>query len=72
MRATLDEPKVVVSAAVEPDQRHELERLAREGDRTLSQQVRIAVREYLAHQHTVVFTEATAGVVGDGTRRSRR
>lgn len=49
MRATLD-PKVVVSAAVERDQREELERLAREGDRTLSQQVRLALREYLARQ----------------------
>ena len=47
MRATLDEPKVVISSAVEPAQREELERLAREGDRTLSQQVRIAVREHL-------------------------
>jgi Ribbon-helix-helix protein, copG family len=44
---TFAENKVVVSAAVEPEQREELERLAREGDRTLSQQVRIAVREHL-------------------------
>ena len=51
MRATLVEPKVVVSAAVEQEHREELKRLACEGDRTLSQQVRIAVREYLARQH---------------------
>ena len=47
MRATFVESKVVVSAAVEQEQREELQRLAREGDRTLSQQVRIAVREHL-------------------------
>lgn len=47
MRETFVEPKVVVSAAVEQEQRDELQRLAREGDRTLSQQVRIAVREHL-------------------------
>lgn len=53
MRATLEEPKVVISSAVGPEQREELERLAREGDRTLSQQVRIAVREHLERrQHT--------------------
>jgi hypothetical protein len=52
MRATVDDPKVVISSAVEAEQREELERLAREGGRTLSQQVRIAVREYLARQHT--------------------
>ena len=50
MRATLAELKVVVSAAVDAEQREELERLAREGDRTLSQQVRMAVREHL-HRH---------------------
>lgn len=47
MMATLAERKVVVSGTVAPSQREELERLAREGDRTLSQQVRLAVREHL-------------------------
>ena len=47
MRTTHTEPKVVVSVAVEPALREELERLAREGDRTLSQQARIAIREHL-------------------------
>ena len=42
--------KVVVSAAVDREQRQQLERLAREGDRTLSQQVRVALREYLAER----------------------
>ena len=42
------ETKVVLSAAVEREQREALELLAREGDRTLSQQVRVAIREYLA------------------------
>jgi hypothetical protein len=41
--------KVVVSAAVEPEQRDELVRRAIEGDRTLSQELRIAVREHLEH-----------------------
>ena len=59
MRATLSEPKVVVSAAVEPEQRQELERLAREGDRTLSQQVRIAVREHLARTGGVLLGEGS-------------
>ncbi len=55
MRATLTE-KVVVSAAVDVEQREELERLAREGDRTLSQQVRMAVREHL-HRHRAEIDE---------------
>jgi hypothetical protein len=38
---------VIVSAAVEPRQRQELQRRAQEGDRTLSQEVRRAIREYL-------------------------
>ena len=42
------ETTVVLSAAVEREQREALELLAREGDRTLSQQVRVAIREYLA------------------------
>jgi hypothetical protein len=45
---TQTESKVVVSAAVDREQREALELLAREGDRTLSQQVRVALREYLA------------------------
>ena len=52
MQTTTTEPRVVVSAQVPRGQREELERLARDGDRTLSQQVRIAVREHLARQHT--------------------
>jgi hypothetical protein len=47
--STAIEPKtkVVVSAAVETTQRAALERLAREGDRTLSQEIRRAVTWYL-------------------------
>jgi hypothetical protein len=52
MTITHTDTKVVVSAAVDREQREELERMAQEGDRTLSQQVRIVVREYLARQHT--------------------
>ena len=44
---TLDEPKVVVSSAVEPDLRAELERLARDGDRTLSQEIRRVLRAHV-------------------------
>lgn len=44
---TLEDNKVVISAAVEPEQRAELERLARAGERTLSQEIRRAVREHL-------------------------
>jgi hypothetical protein len=65
MRPTLSEPRVVVSSSVAPEQREELERLAREGDRTLSQQVRIAIREHLASGAAV----RTAGVEGDHARR---
>jgi hypothetical protein len=50
MRATLTEHKVVVSA-VEPAQREELERLAAEGDRTLSQEIRRALARHLARDH---------------------
>jgi hypothetical protein len=46
MRTVL-EPKVVVSSAVEPEERDELERLARDGDRTLSQEIRRALRRYM-------------------------
>jgi predicted DNA-binding protein len=41
------EPKVVVSAQLPREQREELERLAREGDRTISYLVRQAVSRYL-------------------------
>lgn len=47
MRATLEEHKVVVSAAVDPAQRAALERMAAEGDRTLSQEIRRALTKYL-------------------------
>jgi len=47
MRTTLAEPKVVVSAAIEPEQREELERRAAEGSRSLSQEIRKALRGYL-------------------------
>ena len=46
------ESKVVLSAAVDREQREALEVLARESDRTLSQQVRVAIREYLAQLTT--------------------
>ena len=45
--ATRSGYKVVVSAAVEPEQRDELVRRAVEGDRTLSQELRVAIREHL-------------------------
>ena len=51
MRATLAEPKVVVSAAVESEERAELERMAAAGDRTLSQEIRRALRDYLAREN---------------------
>ena len=38
---------VIVSAQVSREQREELERLAREGDRTLSQEIRRALSRYL-------------------------
>jgi hypothetical protein len=41
------ETKVNVCAAVHRSERMELERRAREGDRTLSQEVRKAIRLYL-------------------------
>ena len=47
MAATRAGYKVVVSAAVEPEQREQLERMAAEGDRTLSQELRRAVARYL-------------------------
>ena len=51
MRATLEEHKVVVSAAVAPAQRAALEHLAAEGDRTLSQEIRRALAQYVERQH---------------------
>ena len=47
MASTLHEPKVVISAQIEREQRDELERLAREQDRTISFLVRQAVDRYL-------------------------
>ena len=47
MRTTLAEPKVVISAQVPIDQRDELERIARDQDRTISYLVRQAVDRYL-------------------------
>jgi hypothetical protein len=44
---TLTEPKVIVSAAIEAEQRDELARRARVAERTLSQQIRLALREHL-------------------------
>ena len=43
------EARATVSAQVPPALRAELERLAREGDRTLSAEVRRAIAEHLAH-----------------------
>jgi hypothetical protein len=40
-------PKVTVSSQIPRDQRRALERLAARSDRTLSTEIRIAVREYL-------------------------
>jgi predicted transcriptional regulator len=45
------EPKVVVSGAVEPDQAARLAALARAADRTLSAELRRAVREYVKREH---------------------
>jgi predicted transcriptional regulator len=50
MRATLEEPKVTISAAVDREQREELEQLAREQDRTISYLVRQALHHYLARE----------------------
>ena len=47
MVATFAEPKVVVSAQVPREQRDELERIARDQDRTISHLVRQAVDRYL-------------------------
>lgn len=47
MATTFTEPKVVVSAQVPRKQREELERLAREDDRTISWLIRQAVDRYL-------------------------
>ena len=41
--------RATVSAQVRPELRAELERLAREGDRSLSAEVRRAIAEHLAH-----------------------
>ena len=43
----VDEPKVIVSSAVDREERDELERLARDGDRTLSQEIRRALRRHI-------------------------
>jgi predicted transcriptional regulator len=48
---TVEAPKVIVSAAIEAEDRAELERMATEGDRTLSQEIRRALRDYLARRH---------------------
>ena len=53
----LAESKVVVSAAVEPEQRAELERMAREGDRTLSQEIRRALTGYLGRDEPATTNE---------------
>jgi hypothetical protein len=45
--ATEPADRVVVSSVVSREQRHELERLAREQDRTISYLVRLAVGRYL-------------------------
>jgi hypothetical protein len=49
--STFTEPKVIVSAAVEAEQRDELERRARVAERTLSQEIRLAIREHLGREH---------------------
>jgi hypothetical protein len=41
------DPRVVVSSTVAVEERRELERLAAAGDRTLSQEVRKAIRRHL-------------------------
>jgi hypothetical protein len=48
--ATSDEPRVVVSAQMPMALRVELERRAREGDRTLSAQLRRAIAKHLGHE----------------------
>lgn len=47
MPAKTDAPKVVVAAAIRPEQRDELERRAAQEDRTLSYLIRQAVDQYL-------------------------
>jgi predicted transcriptional regulator len=51
--AILEEKRTIVSAQVEADTRAKLLRLAREGDRTLSAQVRRALTEHLARADDV-------------------
>ena len=50
------ESKVVVSATVEPEEREELENLARRGDRTLSQEIRKAIRRHLESEREELRT----------------
>jgi HEAT repeat protein len=47
MSTTLAQGKTIVSAVISEQQRHELVRLARDGDRSLSAEVRRAVAEHL-------------------------
>jgi len=47
MKTTFAQPKVIVSAQIDREQRAELERRAAEADRTISWLVRDAVASYL-------------------------
>lgn len=49
-RTTTEQQGVVVSAQVSAETRRELERLAAEGDRTLSAQVRRLLQQQLDHE----------------------
>jgi predicted transcriptional regulator len=51
------EAKVIVSGAVEPDQAARLAELARAGDRTVSAELRRAVREHLERERGDVGAE---------------
>jgi hypothetical protein len=46
----IEPTKVIVSSAIEPSEREILERMARDGYRTLSQEIRLAIREHLERQ----------------------
>jgi predicted transcriptional regulator len=52
--------KVIVSGAVEPDQAVRLAELARAADRTVSAELRRAVREHLEREHNAAAAKDAA------------
>jgi predicted transcriptional regulator len=55
------EPKVVVSAQIEREQRAELERMAHDDDRTVSALVRRAVGEFIEREQHIPSGESAVG-----------